>query len=265
MTDIEVAALSGVPETLLWTLRNRAVESARSDSSYTDPMAEDLFRRIRHGYGFGRPSQSHALRAMAFDDVTRRFLAEHPSGTVVALGEGLQTSFWRIGDDGVRWLSVDVEEAVALRRRLLPAAPNLTPLACSALDRAWMDRVDPADGVLVTAEGLLMYFAPADVRALIADCAARFPGAWMLFDSIPHWFSRRTLKGLRLSRSYTAPPMPFALDVGDALALADEIPGVRRATEVALPPGRGLWGNPLVRALGTRVRRRPSITLLEFA
>ena len=46
---------------------------------------------------------------------------------------------------------------------------------------------------------------------LIRDCAARFPGGQMMFDSIPHWFSRRTLKGLKLSDRYITPPMPFAL------------------------------------------------------
>jgi hypothetical protein len=28
--------------------------------------------------------------------VVRRFVAQHPAGTVVALGEGLETQFWRV-------------------------------------------------------------------------------------------------------------------------------------------------------------------------
>ena len=58
-----------------------------------------------------------------------------------------------------------------------------------------MDRVDGPHGVFITAEGLLMYLEPADASDLIRDCATRFPGGQMMFDSIPHWFSRRTLKG----------------------------------------------------------------------
>lgn len=264
MGEQVAVVLTGVPETLLWTLRNRAVESARPDSDYHDPLAERLYQQIRHHYGFGKPSQSHPLRALAFDGIIRTFLAEHPAGTVVALGEGLQTSFWRIGSDDVRWLSVDVPEAIELRQRLLPAAANLEHLACSALDRSWMDTVDPDGGVLVTAEGLLMYFEPDQARGLIAECATRFPGGRMVFDNIPHWLSRKTLRGLELSDHYTAPPMPFALDVGEALALPDTIPGVKTATDVALPAGRGLWGNSAVRRLGARIKRRPSITLVDF-
>jgi hypothetical protein len=33
----------------------------------------------------------------------RRFLVEHPEGTVVALGEGLETQFWRVDNGLVRW------------------------------------------------------------------------------------------------------------------------------------------------------------------
>jgi hypothetical protein len=36
------------------------------------------------------------------------------------------------------------------------------------------------------------------------DCAARFPGGQMMFDSIPRWFSNRTLTGLRRNRASVA-------------------------------------------------------------
>ena len=43
---------------------------------------------------------------------------------MVALAEGLQTSFWRLDSDGVAgeltWYSVDFPPAMALREKLLP-------------------------------------------------------------------------------------------------------------------------------------------------
>jgi uncharacterized protein (DUF1697 family) len=59
----------------------------------------------------------------------------------------------------------------------------------------------------------------------------------MMFDSVPHWFSRRTLGGLKLSNRYAAPPMPFGLTADEGATLADSIPGVRTARDVAFPPG----------------------------
>jgi hypothetical protein len=62
--------------------------------------------------------------------------------------------------------------------------------------------------------------------------------------------------------------MPFGQSADEALAIAGTIPGVRRARDVALPAGRGLWkvaAAPAVDRIGPVRRGRPSITLLEFA
>ncbi|WP_102144721.1 class I SAM-dependent methyltransferase [Mycobacterium hubeiense] len=269
-SQIDGNILEGVSATTLWTLHNRGTEAKRSDGVIRDPWAITLFDAIDYDYRkFGRPNQSHALRAQAFDAAAAAYLTEHPKASVVALAEGLQTSFWRLDSMGVAseltWYSVDLPPVMALRDELLPHDDRIVKIAQSALDRSWMDPVDSTNGVFITAEGLLMYLDPEDALGLIRDCAARFPGGQMMFDSIPHWFSRRTLNGMKLSDRYVAPPMPFALTPDEALALAESIPNVRAAHDVLYPPGRGLW--KLTKALdhvGFFHRNRPSITLLEF-
>ncbi|MGW4334196.1 class I SAM-dependent methyltransferase [Rhodococcus koreensis] len=266
---VDATTLTGVPATMMWTLRNRAVEAARPDTTFDDPLAVGLYETLDYPYeNFGKPGQSHALRAQAFDVEIRAFLAGHPGGTVVALGEGLQTSYWRIGDPDVRWVSLDLPEVVALRRQLLPDEPNVTTLAVSALDRSWMDHVDTGRGVFVSAEGLLMYLPPGESLSLIGDCARRFPGGRMMFDSVPKWFSRKTQKGLRIHGDYTVPPMPFHLSAGEAAELPARVPDVAFTREVALPLGRGLWGSAFLRRLSDlRPLRdsRPTLTMCGFA
>ncbi|MEV0946884.1 class I SAM-dependent methyltransferase [Rhodococcus sp. NPDC049939] len=266
---VDATALGGVSATMMWTLRNRAVEASHPDGMLEDPLSVQLYEAIDYPYeNFGLADQSHALRARAFDIEVRLFLAAHPGATVVALGEGLQTSYWRIGDDEVRWLSVDLPEVVDLRERLLPSEPNVTTLAISALDRTWMDYVNPDRGVFITAEGLLMYLPTEESLGLITDCARRFPGGRMMFDSIPKWLSNRTIKGLRVSRNYTAPQMPFHLSTTEAMALPKRIPEIAFAREVSLPLGRGLWGSRILRTLfDMRPLRnaRPTLTLCGFA
>ncbi|MGV9868621.1 class I SAM-dependent methyltransferase [Rhodococcus koreensis] len=266
---VDATTLTGVPATMMWTLRNRAVEAARPDTTFDDPLAVGLYETLDYPYeNFGKPGQSHALRAQAFDVEIRAFLAGHPGGTVVALGEGLQTSYWRIGDPDVRWVSLDLPEVVALRRQLLPDEPNVTTLAVSALDRSWMDHVDTGRGVFVSAEGLLMYLPPGESLSLIGDCARRFPGGRMMFDSVPKWFSRKTQKGLRIHGDYTVPPMPFHLSAGEAAELPARVPDVAFTREVALPLGRGLWGLAFLRRLSDlRPLRdsRPTLTMCGFA
>lgn len=266
---IDGERLAGVSATTLWTLRNRATEARRPDAVIDDPMAIRLYDTISYDYDrFGRPGTTHALRALALDHAITEYLATHPKATVVALGEGLQTTYWRLGRPGIAWLSVDLAPVATLRETLLPDEPRVTTLAMSALDRAWMDHVDPANGVFVSAEGLFMYLDPAEVFSLIADCAARFPDGRLFFDSIPTWLSGRTLKGLRLSPNYTAPPMPFGFSVTEAARLPERIPGVATARELPLPFGRGVWKSRLVRVVADLpVLRdlRPTLTLLSFA
>lgn len=261
--------MAGVSATTLWTLRNRAVEAGRPDGVIDDPLAIRLHDAISYDYErFGRPGTTHALRAVALDRAITDYLATHRNATVVALGEGLQTTYWRLGRPAISWFSVDLAPVAALRKTLLPTESRVTTLAMSALDRAWMDQVDPANGVFVSAEGLFMYLDPAEVFSLIADCAERFPGGRLFFDSIPKWFSDRTLKGHRLSTRYTAPPMPFGLSVTEATRLPERIPGVAAAREVPLPFGRGIWRSRLFRtATDLPVVRdlRPTLILLNFA
>jgi Leucine carboxyl methyltransferase len=212
MTVIDGNTLEGVSATTLWTLHNRGTEAKRSDGVIRDPWAVTLFDTISYDYRkFGKPNQSHGLRAVTFDGAARNYLTTHPKASVVALAEGLQTRFWRLDRAGVAgeltWYSVDLPPVTALREQLM-------------------------------------------------------------FDSIPHWFSRRTLKGFKLSDRYTTPPMPFALTADEGIALAETIPGVSAARDIPLPPGRGAFkvaAWPPLDRVGFLRRNRPSITLLEFS
>lgn len=95
-----------MPETLLWNLYHRAVEARRPGAVLHDPRAVELVDAIDYPFearfGAGARAQWQALRARCFDDAVRRFLRDHPDGSVVALGEGLETQFWRVDDGRVR-------------------------------------------------------------------------------------------------------------------------------------------------------------------
>ena len=268
------ATLTGVSETALLTLAVRAHEARRPDSLIDDPMAVQLVDSISFDFAkFGHTRrQDMAVRALAFDTATRRYLIDHPQATVVALAEGLQTSFHRLDDGDVghrfRWLTVDLPPVTALREQLLPASDRVTVCAQSALDYSWMDRVDTDDGVFITAEGLLMYLQPTDAMGLITECARRFPGGQMMFDLPPSWFARLArLGGLRTSLRYRIPPMPFGLSAAEAARLVDLVPGVRAVHDLPYPQGRGRVLNSVlwtVQRLPVLDPVRPSLTLLEF-
>jgi O-methyltransferase involved in polyketide biosynthesis len=265
--------LTGVSETALLTLQVRANEARRPDSIIDDPMAIRLADSIHFDFakfGFSR-RQDMAIRALAYDRETTRYLRDHPRATVVALAEGLQTSFHRLDAAGVghefRWLTVDLAPMIDLRRKLLPPSDRVRMRAQSALDFNWMDDVDTTDGVFITAEGLLMYLQPDEAMSLITECAKRFPGGRMMFDLPPAgaaWLSRR---GVRTTLRYRIPPMPFSLSVDQAANLVNEVPGIRAVHDVEFGPARGTVINALMwtaRRVSLFDRMRPLLTLLDF-
>ncbi|UGT54792.1 class I SAM-dependent methyltransferase [Nocardia asteroides] len=234
--------LSGIPLTMLWTLHNRGSEVKRADAVLTDPDCERLYDAIDFDYEgtFGPPDGTHAVRSARFDAALRPWLAAHPGGTVVELAAGLETQFQRCDDGAVQWLCVDVPEAIEIRRRFLPPTERCRYLPISALDLTWFDHVDPARGVFVSAQGLLMYFTPEQVRDLVTAILERFPGVELMFDTIPPWFSRKTMRGFRKTPDYLAPPMPWGVERSAVAALLRAwSPAVDTVTVESYGPSHG--------------------------
>lgn len=110
---IDASILTGVSETALMTLNGRAHQASLPDAIIDDPMAIRLVDSINFDFDkFGRKGQEMAVRSLAYDRCAIEYLTKHPQATVVALAEGLQTSFWRLSsalpDAQFRWLSIDL-------------------------------------------------------------------------------------------------------------------------------------------------------------
>jgi O-methyltransferase involved in polyketide biosynthesis len=209
-----VPDLAGVSETMLWSLYNRASEAQRPDSALVDPESVRIQSAMKYDFAahFGAPLGSLAARAIEIDRALRSWLGRHPDGIVVSLGEGLETQSRRVDNGRMRWLTVDLPDAIRLRERFLAPTHRFRHIAANALDPIWMDAVDASSGVFIVAQGLLMYLAPERVRQLFASIADRFPGSEFMFDTIPRWFSDLTLLGLNQTVSYRLPPMPWGIN-----------------------------------------------------
>jgi O-methyltransferase involved in polyketide biosynthesis len=106
LTKVE---LTGVPETALWNLYQRA--SAARAGLLDDPRAVEVLVRLDYPFErFDLPYQGLAAqRVRTVDAALRRVLSGAPDATVVALGEGFETQFWRVDDGRLRWLALDLQ------------------------------------------------------------------------------------------------------------------------------------------------------------
>ena len=253
-----LSGISGVPETMLWPLHNRAAEARRGDALLDDPEAVRIADAIDYDYvdNFRKPNFGHIMRALSIDGALWRWMETHPGGQVVALGEGLETQFHRVDDGKVRWLAVDLDEAISVRERFLPDTDRHRNLRCSALDPSWMEEVDADDEVCVTMAGLLMYFEPGEVKELVRSIAERFARAVMLFDIIPRWFAKKTLGGWKWTENYTLPPMPFGMDRDELQEIESWHPNIAEVTQA---PGPKVARGFLFRVLAPILEHTPWI------
>jgi O-methyltransferase involved in polyketide biosynthesis len=260
--------LSGVPETMLWTLHNRASEASRDDGILRDPEAVRIYQMLDYDYekSFGPADPTNAVRSAMFDAELREFLDHYPNGVIVNLGEGLETNRFRVVGEEALWLSVDLPEAIAIREQFIAPDDKHRHVALSVLDRAWFDEVPEERPVYITAQGLLMYLHEEDVRLLLQDLSDRFPGAWFLFDTIPMWLSRKTVKrGWKKTTQYTTPKMPWGINRHQiATTLRAWVPTLDEVTELRwwrFPRGVGRWLFPLMFAIPIMNRYAPPVII----
>jgi O-methyltransferase involved in polyketide biosynthesis len=112
-----------------------------------------------------------------------------------------------------------------------------------------------------------MYLQPEQALRLIAGCAKKFPGGQMLFDLPPSWFVRWVRRGMRTSRRYKVPPMPFSLSIAEAADLDNTVPGIRAVRDLRLPTSRSRLLNialSTVYGIHALAPLRGTLTLLKF-
>ena len=253
--------LSGVPETLLGNLGRRAA-GARI-GALRDPVAVEIVDRLDYDFvDSSRGVRLHTVRVATFDAAVRRFLGLHPAGTVVALGEGLETQFWRLDNGQVRWLTVDLPETMELRRQLLPDGPRQLSHAGSALDLGWLDGFSPTDPILVTAQGLFPYFQRDQVHGLIAGIAQRLPGSVLVFDVVPEVMLDMVRRASGRERDLAVELWTWLFTPGERAAIS-AIPGVEELRDLA-PPLKRDPASVGIAAIGRLPRRlRYSLPVIQ--
>ena len=192
MADPVKVELGAVQETLFIPLAARAREIRRKRPVFRDPKAAEILASVdfdTEKYGRGWGGGVTVLRTAIFDCLVSDFLAEHPGGTVVELGTGLNTRFDRVDNGQVHWIDLDLPDTIELRRRFFADTGRRRMVAASVLDQDWLPIVQASPGpYLFCAEGVLVYLAEAPQA--IARIAGRFPGALIAFDT----YSQRMLE-----------------------------------------------------------------------
>jgi O-methyltransferase involved in polyketide biosynthesis len=185
-------ALSGVAETLLIPLYNRAMESQRPDAIMKDEKAVALVTQMDYDFDQVRKIRmtkgnkvARIMLTREMDRYVRDFLSRRPEAVVVHIGCGLDTRFERTDNGQVEWYDLDLPDVIGLRRKLInDERERYHLLGCSVLEDTWLEavKVHSQRPFLFLAENVFVYFMEAQVKSLVLKLRDQFPGAELVFD-----------------------------------------------------------------------------------
>lgn len=184
--------LKGVPHTLVFPLLGRVIAARDQEIDFSDPYAEKVLEALNYDFETAKNKMSSfehsnawaAERAIFFDNEICRFLKQHPKGTVINLGAGLETNFYRVDNGELTWVDLDMPEVINLRKKLLSPTSRVHSIDKSILDFSWINDVTRfSDHVFMFAAGLLMYLTENEVKSIFIELANRLPNSVLVFDS----------------------------------------------------------------------------------
>jgi len=193
--------LSEVSQTAILVLISRVVESEKRNPVFNDPMAvlclerlmsisseEENKRIIRWKKMYAginsRDARTRVLMERNFDNIASLFITDNPGCTLINLGCGLDTRFWRIENEKCKYVELDLPEMIELKREVLKDHLDYELIGCSVLDTSWIDKVSSNgnSSFLLLTEGLLYYLPKQEATRLLKVIARRFDRSQLVLD-----------------------------------------------------------------------------------
>ena len=194
---IDVSNLSEVSETLLITAYLRSLETKKQNGIICDRKSVEIIDRINYDFSkYNSPINQAliAIRTEIIDEFVKSFIGQHSSITVVSLGTGLCTRFFRLNNSSTQWIAIDLPQVKLVWDSLIGETERFQYLAYSVLNLDWIVKVKQivSGKVLFIAEGLLMFLSEIEVKYLIINIRSNFPGSEIIFDSLGRILARNS-------------------------------------------------------------------------
>lgn len=185
--------LAGVAQTLLLPLIGRAFYSSQRNPFIYDSEAVRFFNLFKNECTFllkycaGFYGVIWVARSYYFETEIHRFIKEFPNATIINLGAGLDTTFYRVDNGQINWIDIDLPDVMALRKQYLTPNNRIHNIAGSVLEKnSWIKQIQDigTNQCLFLAGGLLFYFSEAEVKQILNEIISAFPYAIIVFDTI---------------------------------------------------------------------------------
>lgn len=189
--------IGDVSDTAFWIAQQRAIESARPDALFSDPLAAHLAGTRGREIAAEMPAAKIvawqvAIRTVVIDQFIRTAIAEG-ADTIVNLGAGLDARPYRMDlPPSLHWIEADYHRLIEHKENLLAAdIPRCwlervkIDLADTAQRRRLLASINARSGkLLVLTEGVLPYLDNPEVAALADDLRALDRARYWIVDYV---------------------------------------------------------------------------------
>jgi len=180
--------LKGVHETLLLPLWGRAVETQKEKPLLIDHEAVKIINAIDYDFSpianklNPLARMSWIARSIYFDQKINDYLKDHPNGTIINIGCGLDTTYERVHNGKAMWYELDFPEVIITRKSFIKESPTRKFLSYSVFDNAWYSQIGNKENVLIMIAGVIYYFEESDVMKLFDAFKREFKKSTVIFD-----------------------------------------------------------------------------------
>ena len=186
-TKIKVE-LGDIQRTLFMPVWARAVETKKENPILVDRTALEIIDTV--DFDFSQMTDNLAeinqiswiARCKRYDLIVNKFINDHPKGTVVNIGCGLDTSYERINNNSILWYDLDLADVIELKRKFQKETEKRRFVSSSFLDTNWFSNLDIDDNILFISTGVFVYFEELEIRDFVIKVANRFDNCEMFFD-----------------------------------------------------------------------------------
>jgi O-methyltransferase involved in polyketide biosynthesis len=188
-----------IQSTMVSTLWARAVYSKLYPEILNDKKSLEIIKRVYDDFPNAKNKfenlpdvvdeflgLSIIIRARVFDDFIKQHIQKFPRTSVVNLGCGLDTTFYRIDNGNIDWYDLDLPEAIKYRNKVITPAKRCFSIPNSIFDYSWMNKINYEEekGILFISGGLFYYYEERNVLELIERMATHFKGGELIFDNL---------------------------------------------------------------------------------
>ncbi len=192
MSENDLPILGDVQETMLGPLWARAKYSQLYPDILDDKKSSEIIKEIDYDFSKIREYLGEwrgiglLVRARNFDDAVLKYIEKFPEATIINVGAGLDTTFYRVDNGSIKWYDLDLPDAIEFRRKYIPESTRCSYISKSALDYSWFEDVEfaPDKGIFIIAGGFIYYFQESEISVFFDALAKKFPSGELIFDCV---------------------------------------------------------------------------------